>query len=90
MERNITETLGAGATVVLDPAADRRLFDSSIPVTNMHALEWLAYYIDPPRWPETAFGAIKPDLAAAGETIFREAAAPDATSTAMISARRPG
>ena len=51
--------------------ADASLFDSSIPVTNMHALEWLAYYIDPPRWPEAAFGAIKPDLAAAGETIFR-------------------
>jgi hypothetical protein len=47
------------------------MFDSSIPVTNMHALEWLAYYLDPPRWPEAAFGAIKPDLAAAGETIFR-------------------
>ena len=71
MERNITETLGAGATVVLDPQRTS-MFDSSIPVTNMHALEWLAYYLDPPRWPEAAFGAIKPDLAAAGETIFRE------------------
>jgi hypothetical protein len=70
MERNITETLGAGATVVLDPQRTS-MFDSSIPVTNMHALEWLAYYLDPPRWPEAAFGAIKPDLAAAGETIFR-------------------
>jgi hypothetical protein len=71
MERNITETLGAGATVVLDPNLSGSLFDSSIPATNMHALEWLAYYIDPPRWPEAAFGAIKPDLAAAGATIFR-------------------
>ena len=71
MERNFTETLGAGATVVLDPKRTGSLFDSSIPMTNMHALEWLAYYIDPPRWPEAAFGAIKPDLAAAGETIFR-------------------
>ena len=71
MERNFTETLGAGATVVLDPKRTGSLFDSSIPIPNMHALEWLAYYIDPPRWPEAAFGAIKPDLAAAGETIFR-------------------
>ncbi len=71
MERNFTETLGAGATVVLDPKRTGSLFDSSIPMPNMHALEWLAYYIDPPRWPEAAFGAIKPDLAAAGETIFR-------------------
>jgi hypothetical protein len=71
MERNVTETLGAGASVVLDPKQTGTLFDSSIPIPNMHALEWLAYYIDPPRWPEAVFGAIKPDLAAAGETIFR-------------------
>jgi RoxA-like, cytochrome c-like len=71
MERNITETLGAGATVVLDPRKTASLFDSSIPIRNMHALEWLAYYIDPPRWPTAVFGAIKPDLAAAGERIFQ-------------------
>jgi hypothetical protein len=75
MERNITETLGAGATVVLDPRLAGSLFDSSIPITNLHTLEWLAYYIDPPRWPEASFGAIKPDLAAAGETIFRSSCA---------------
>ena len=55
---------------MLDPKQTGSLFDNSIPITNMHALEWLAYYIDPPRWPEAAFGAIKPDLAAAGEAIF--------------------
>ena len=38
---------------------------------DMHQLEWLAYYIDPPRWPAAIFGAIKPDLAAAGERIFQ-------------------
>src|SRR6516165_2242125 len=71
MERNFTETLGAGATVVLDPERTGSLFDSSIPMRDMHALEWLAYYIDPPRWPTAIFGDIKPDLAAAGESIFR-------------------
>jgi hypothetical protein len=71
MERNVTETLGAGATVILDPKRTASVFDSSIPVSNMHQLEWLAYYIDPPRWPTAIFGAIKPDLAAAGESIFR-------------------
>src|SRR5215468_9544953 len=75
MERNVTETLGAGATVVLDPKRTASLFDSSIPVRNMHQLEWLAYYIDPPRWPTAIFGAIKPDLAAAGERIFRSGCA---------------
>lgn len=70
MERNVTETLGAGATVVLDPKAPS-LFESSIPIKNMHDLEWLAYYIDPPRWPTAIFGEIKPDLAAAGQRIFQ-------------------
>jgi len=70
MERNFTETLGAGATVVLDPRRTASLFENSIPMRNMHALEWLAYYIDPPRWPVAVFGEIKPDLAAAGERIF--------------------
>jgi hypothetical protein len=70
MERNVTETLGAGATVVLDPKA-ASIFESSIPIKNMHDLEWLAYYIDPPRWPTAIFGDIKPDLAAAGQRIFQ-------------------
>jgi len=71
MERNFTETLGAGSTVVLDPRRTASLFESSVPIRNMHELEWLAYYIDPPRWPTAVFGEIKPDLAAAGEGIFR-------------------
>ena len=39
---------------------------------NMHELEWLAYYIDPPQWPTAIFGEIKPDLAAAGERDIPE------------------
>ncbi len=71
MERNFTETLGAGSTVVLDPKRTASLFESSIPITNMHELEWLAYYIDPPLWPTAIFGPINPDLAAAGKGIFQ-------------------
>ena len=71
MERNVTETLGAGATVVLDPARADSVFESSIPIQNMHDLEWLAYYIDPPRWPTEVFGEIKPDLATQGQVIFQ-------------------
>jgi mono/diheme cytochrome c family protein len=70
MERNITETLGAGATVILDPARGS-LFESSIPARNMHALEELAYGIDPPLWPAEVFGAIQPDLVARGAPIFQ-------------------
>lgn len=69
MERNFTETLGAGATVILDPARSS-VFESSVPVRNLHDLEWLAYAIDPPRWPEQVFGPIKPDLAATGRALF--------------------
>jgi hypothetical protein len=71
MERNFTETLGAGATVILDPKRTASLFESSIPIRNMHDLEWLAYYLDPPRWPTAVFGEIKPDLTAAGQRIFQ-------------------
>ena len=70
MDRNFTETLGAGATVVLDPKRTASLFDSSIPIRNLHALEWLVYYIDPPQWPAAVFGATKPDLVEAGREIF--------------------
>jgi hypothetical protein len=71
MERNFTETLGAGATVVLDPKS-ASLFESSVPIEDMHDLEWLAYYIDPPKWPASLFGEIKHDRAAAGEVIFKK------------------
>jgi hypothetical protein len=71
MERNFTETLGAGATVVLDPKS-ASLFETSVPIQDMHDLEWLAYYIDPPKWPASIFGEIKPDLAAAGGEIFKK------------------
>jgi RoxA-like, cytochrome c-like len=71
MERNFTETLGAGATVVLDPKS-ASLFETSVPIKDMHDLEWLAYYIDPPKWPAGIFGEIKPDLAAVGGEIFKK------------------
>jgi hypothetical protein len=71
MERNFTETLGAGATVVLDPKS-ASLFETSVPIKDMHDLEWLAYYLDPPKWPAGVFDEIKPDLAAAGGEIFKK------------------
>ncbi|HEY1865109.1 MAG TPA: di-heme-cytochrome C peroxidase [Roseiarcus sp.] len=71
MERNFTETLGAGSTVVLDPKS-ASLFETSVPIKDMHELEWLAYYVDPPKWPASIFGEIKPDLAAAGGEIFKK------------------
>ncbi len=72
MERNFTETLGAGASVILDPQKTNSLFESSIPMQNMHDLEWLAYYINPPQWPAKIFGEINSDLAAKGKGLFQD------------------
>ena len=73
LERNFTETLGAGATVVLDPAAGASLFNSSISINNLHDLEWLTYYIDPPRWPAELFGPVDAALVERGKAIYRDA-----------------
>jgi len=75
MERNFTETMGAGATVKLlpDQGADR--FASSIPVRNMHRLERLSYYIKPPEWPKHVFGEVDAALAKAGEGLFNDTCA---------------
>jgi hypothetical protein len=62
LERNVTETLGAGATAELD--AGPRRFESTVPVRNLHRLEITAYQLQPPKWPSAVFGA--PDAAAAG------------------------
>lgn len=71
MERNFTETLGAGATVRLEPGSHDR-FATSIPARNMHRLEELAYAITPPVWPEEVLGEIDRDLAAAGEAVYNQ------------------
>jgi hypothetical protein len=70
MERNITETMGAGATVKLLPDAGADRFASSIPVRNMHKLEQLSYHIAPPKWPSHVFGEIDQALAEEGQAIF--------------------
>jgi hypothetical protein len=72
LERNFTETLGAGATVVLDPAAGTSLFNSSISINNLHDLEWLTYYIDPPRWPAALFGPVNAAMVERGKALFSD------------------
>jgi hypothetical protein len=57
--------------VVLDPKR-ASLFETSVPIQDMHDLEWLAYYLDPPKWPAAVLGEIKPGLAAAGGEIFKK------------------
>ena len=89
LERNVTETLGAGATVSLDPGPKR--FASTVPLRNLHQLEMTAYQVQPPAWPSAIFGA--PDAAAAnrGHAVFQahcaschEYGAQDRTTTGLL------
>jgi len=77
MERNFTETLGAGATVLLEAkyASDGTRFSSSVPVRNMHRLETLAYRIEPPVWPAAILGDIDQGLVARGAELYATACA---------------
>lgn len=71
LERNVTETLGAGASVNLDASAGSERFASTISVRNLHKLETTAYQIEPPKWPAAVFG--QPDAAAVtrGQQVFQ-------------------
>jgi hypothetical protein len=70
MERNFTETMGAGATVKLAADFGKDRFTSSIPTRNMHKLERLSYNIKPPVWPAQLFGPVDEQLVLAGEAVF--------------------
>lgn len=93
MERNVTETIGAGALVKLEPG--EHMFESSVPARNMHRLEQLAYYIRPPAWPEDVLGPIDAELRDRGAPIYAERCAScheygdaDRTETGLLRLRR--
>jgi hypothetical protein len=69
LERNVTETLGAGATVSLDPGPNR--FVSTVPLRNLHQLETMAYQLQAPVWPSAAFGAPDPAAVSRGHALFQ-------------------
>jgi hypothetical protein len=92
VERNVTETLGAGATVKLDAESNR--FASTVPVRNLHQLETTAYRLTPPKWPSSLFGEPNAAAAARGQKIFQAECAscheygPDArTPTGLVRLR---
>ena len=87
MERNFTETLGAGATVVLDPKS-ASLFETSVPIKDMHDLEWLAYYLDPPNGQPRSSARSNPIWRRRAERSSKNSA-PGATNMATIDARQP-
>jgi mono/diheme cytochrome c family protein len=89
LERNVTETLGAGATASLDAGPDR--FASTVPIRNLHQLETTAYRLQPPSWPSAVFGRPDAAAAAAGQQLFQahcaschEYGPDDRTSTGLL------
>ncbi len=92
LERNVTETLGAGATVKVEPGWGPRRFESSVPVANLHRLETAAYQLQPPKWPSALFGAPDPTAAGRGQAVFAKTCAgcheygpKDRTATGLLS-----
>jgi hypothetical protein len=70
LARNVTETLGAGATVNIEPSFGARRFESTVPVRNLHRLELTAYKLSAPAWPAGVFGAPDAAAAARGGLVF--------------------
>ena len=64
MERNIGQSLGVGA--VFNPAT----FANTSRLDNLNKLEHLAYKINPPTWPASAFGAVDDAKAARGRDVY--------------------
>lgn len=78
MVRNVGEALGVRAlTNFIDkatgqPNPEPARWDTSIPVTAVHALEQTLADLQAPRWPEEIFGAIDPAKAEAGRALFAQ------------------
>lgn len=66
VERNIGQALGLGATY------DAKSFETTVNIENTLDLEWLAYNITPPVWPEELFGKIDDEKANRGKELYEQ------------------
>lgn len=66
VERNIGQALGLGASF------DPKTFETTVLLENTRDLEWLAYKITPPVWPEELLGKIDQSLAARGKPLYEQ------------------
>lgn len=66
VERNIGQALGLGATF------DPKTYDTTVRIENTRDLEWLAYKITPPAWPEDLLGKIDQAKAGRGKPLYEE------------------
>ena len=64
VERNIGQALGLGATF------DPKSFETTVNIPNTRDLEWLAYKITPPVWPEELFGKVDVEKASRGKGLY--------------------
>jgi cytochrome c peroxidase len=64
VERNIGQALGLGATY------DLKSFATTVIIENTRDLEWMAYNLTPPSWPEDLFGKIDADKANRGKALY--------------------
>lgn len=66
VERNIGQALGLGATF------DPKTFETTVIIENTRDLEWLAYRITPPVWPEELFGKANVEKAGRGKELYEQ------------------
>lgn len=66
VERNIGQALGLGATF------DAKSFETTVNIENTLDLEWLAYNITPPVWPEELFGKVDAEKANRGKELYEQ------------------
>jgi hypothetical protein len=72
--RNAGEVVGVFGDLILTPPpisgkGSLRGYNSSLRIDNLNDMERLVKYLEPPKWPD-AFPAVKPALAARGQTLF--------------------
>ena len=66
LERNIGQALGMGAVY------NRKNYESTLRIENLHWLEVETHKLSPPKWPVEVLGAIDETKAKGGEKIFNE------------------
>lgn len=66
VERNIGQALGLGATY------DPKSFETTVGIENTRDLEWMAYNITAPAWPEDLFGKINAERASRGKELYEQ------------------
>ncbi|HKG22552.1 MAG TPA: cytochrome c [Blastocatellia bacterium] len=71
MARNIAEALGVNAPINLK-GDGQELFNSTVPVENLHRVELLLEKLRSPKWPEEILGNIDREKASRGEALYTQ------------------